>query len=585
MRFLTVLFVLGLVALGSTASVPTFPDQYTAHGVILLPYAEIKEPFAAYYDGVLNRSRIDYYGDLMITIQKSGAAEKSSDSEYGNEYKVAWEADLNGNAKRVCFKASGSEHNHVTGQTVLPNLDGFIRIGTIRCPVDNINEFVEGSLKTKVKTFNNPRFTKVNHPSTCELWRRKDIVGEKSSTYSFWFKYDVKTGEPIPVSYEMAGYNNLLGSHYDHYIIHYTNFRDGLLNEELFNINEKYQCTGYPGPGIEKGHIKLTMNPFRSYFDNERSIYNEHFDQYNKHHNRKYDTEFEKEHRRKIFLDNSRYIISTNRRNPSYRLSINHLADKSEDELEILRGRKSLHRSNSSNLLMGQKFFSTIKDSELPESWDWRIYGAVGPVKDQAICGSCWSFGSTGTLEGQYFVKTGHLVRLSEQQLIDCSWQFLNNGCDGGTDVFSYNYIMKAGGIATESDYGHYLGVDGKCHAKDVQKSVKISGFVNVTQYSVNDLKKALVENGPISVAINASPKTLTFYSNGVLDDPKCKGDEDSLNHAVLLVGYGKIRGKEYWLIKNSWSTYYGNDGYLLIAVENNTCGVTTSPTYPLIQV
>lgn len=129
---------------------------------------------------------------------------------------------------------------------------------------------------------------------------------------------------------------------------------------------------------------------------------------------------------------------------------------------------------------------------------------------------------------------------------------------------------MKAGGIATETDYGHYLGVDGKCHANEVKKAVKISGFVNVTQNSVSDLKKALVENGPISVAINASPKTLTFYSNGVLDDPKCTGDEMSLNHAVLLVGYGTLQGKDYWLIKNSWSTYYGNNGYLLIAIKGS---------------
>lgn len=137
---------------------------------------------------------LDYYGDLMITIQKSGAAEKSSDSEYGAEYKVAYEADLSGAAKRVCFKASGSEHQRVTGQNVLPNLDGFTRIGTTRCPIDNINEFVEGSLKSKVKVFSQLNFSKVRHASTCELWRRKDIVGEKSSTYSFWFKYDAKTG-------------------------------------------------------------------------------------------------------------------------------------------------------------------------------------------------------------------------------------------------------------------------------------------------------------------------------------------------------------------------------------------------------
>lgn len=120
---------------------------------------------------------------------------------------------------------------------------------------------------------------------------------------------------------------------------------------------------------MERGHSRLTMNPFRAYFDNERSAYDEHFDQYTKHHNRTYDTAFETEHRRKIFLDNSRYIVSMNRRNPSYRLSINHLADKSEDELQVLRGRKSLSKSRSNALQNGQKFVSTKKDSELPAYW------------------------------------------------------------------------------------------------------------------------------------------------------------------------------------------------------------------------
>ena len=155
----------------------------------------------------------------MITLQKSAAAEKSSENQFGAEYKIAYEADLAGKPKRVCFKAGGSEKHAVNGQTVLPNLDGFTRIGSVRCPVEDQTQFQEGTIKSKAKMFSQLLAAKFKHSNSCELWRRKDKIGEKENIYSFWFKHDSKTGEPIPVAYEMRGYNNLMGSHYDHYIV------------------------------------------------------------------------------------------------------------------------------------------------------------------------------------------------------------------------------------------------------------------------------------------------------------------------------------------------------------------------------
>lgn len=571
-----------LACLGSAqaTSPPVFPEQYTAHGVILLPYAELREPFSAYYDGQLNRSRIDYYGDLMITVQKSRAAVKDDEDVYGAEYQIAYEADMSGTPKRVCFKNGGSENGQITGQTVLPNLDGFVRIGSTKCPVENVNDFKEGSIKSKLKVFSKPIYTKAGHPASCELWRRKDSIGEKQNTYSFWFKHDPKTGEPIPVSYEMRGYNNLLGSHYDHYIVQYTIWREGLLNEEIFNIDARYKCGDFPGPGDGRsGSRKLLMNPIKAYFDTNRQVYDEHFDEYKNKHNKTYDTEFEHEHRRKIFLDNSRFIVSMNRRNPSFKLAINHLADKSEDELKVLRGRIPPKKDNG-----GMPFRTQLaaENAELPAYWDWRLQGASTPVRDQAVCGSCWVFGTLGAIDSHYFIKYGHLPILSEQQVVDCAWPFEVNGCSGGNDVAVYKYAMHAGGLALEDDYGHYLGVDGKCHATEVKKTVKLSGWVNVTQYSIEDMKKALM-HGPVTIAINAAVKTFSYYSNGVYDDPACIGDEAHLDHQVLLVGYGTLNGKDYWLVKNSWSTYWGNDGYILIAQKDNICGVTTQASYPVI--
>lgn len=150
------------------------------------------------------------------------------------------------------------------------------------------------------------------------------------------------------------------------------------------------------------------------------------------------------------------------------------------------------------------------------------------------------------------------------------------------------HFWVSHNGFETSQDFlliwvYFWTGVDGKCHEKEVPKSVQLTGYVNVTQYDVDALKKALVENGPITIAINAAVRTFSFYSNGVYNDPNCFGDEDHLDHQVLLVGYGTLNNQDYWLVKNSWSTHWGNDGYVLISQKDNICGVTTSATYPLI--
>ena len=132
--------------------------------------------------------------------------------------------------------------------------------------------------------------------------------------------------------------------------------------------------------------------------------------------------------------------------------------------------------------------------------------------------------------------------------MIDCSWGFGNNGCDGGEDFRSYDWIIKHGGIATEESYGQYLQADGYCHTQNATIGAQLYGYVNVTVDDPVALKTALVNEGPISIGIDAGHKSFVFYDNGVFYEPTCGNKPDDLDHAVLLVGYGTLYGQDYWV-------------------------------------
>ncbi|XP_063905776.1 digestive cysteine proteinase 1 [Zophobas morio] len=529
----------------SVTAAPVWSNTHTVKGILYIPYAEIEEPFYAWYDGPSKQSRIDYYGDMVKTYQLS------TTGSYGTSLKIApvtTEAEKNA---KTCLQVNGTQDYHIKPQIILPDLTNFECTG---------EETIRGILT--------------------ETWGLTETIGQKVNKYRMWLYYkdnpdneDIKIA--IPVRYEMRGFNSLLGSHYDHYYLEYEDFDSDPIPADTFKIDPNMTCSAFPGPGDK--HI-YTFNPMAEFVRPEKTTHVDfEFDKFTHKHRRRYRNETELAARKEIFRQNVRLIHAVNRQNRGYTLAVNHLADKNPAELKALRG-----RTYSGGYNGGAPFpYKNIKKGNLPDQWDWRLYGAVTPVKDQSVCGSCWSFGTVGTIEGALFLHNGgKLQRLSQQALIDCSWGFGNNGCDGGEDFRSYQWMLKHGGIPTEEDYGPYLGQDGYCHADKVPKVAKITGYVNVTTNDENALRLAIFKQGPISVAIDASQRTFSFYSNGVYYEPKCGNKVDELDHAVLAVGYGTINGANYWLVKNSWSNYWGNDGYVLMSSKNNNCGVMTTPTY-----
>ncbi|XP_029514429.1 digestive cysteine proteinase 1-like isoform X1 [Oncorhynchus nerka] len=524
-------------------SVPDFGKAYHVKGVISLPYAEIKEPFEAWFDLKGRTSRIDYYHGQVSTYQMG------MELPWGSSYKITpetTEVELN---IMKCFQVNGTEEEPVTPQGSLPDLQGFMFLRM---------EYYGGVL--------------------CEVWQNVTVVGHKKNTYTLWVtrpEGGVMGGAELttPLYYEMMGYNTLLGSHYDKYLVDYKEF-SSKFDPKVFALPDGMSCGSFPGPGVEH---HLLANPMKDLIHTSSLGHAQRlFGHFKEQFGRRYGDEREHEKREHAFVHNLRYVHSMNRAGLSFSLGVNSLSDLTMSEMSAMRGRNRGKRPNN-GLPFPMHLYTGV---QVPDQLDWRLYGAVTPVKDQAICGSCWSFATTGAVEGALFLKSGSLQVLSQQILVDCSWGFGNNGCDGGEEWRAYEWIMKHGGIATTETYGSYMGMNGLCHLNTSQLTARVQSYTNVTSGDAEALKVALFKHGPVAVSIDAGHRSFVFYSHGVYYEPKCGNTTDSLDHAVLAVGYGVMGAEPYWLVKNSWSTYWGNDGYILMSMKDNNCGVTTDATY-----
>jgi len=251
----------------------------------------------------------------------------------------------------------------------------------------------------------------------------------------------------------------------------------------------------------------------------------------------------------------------------TYTVGVNQFADLSVEEWAAIRQRSAFNRTTPYNI------------QALPEAQadavDWRTKGAVTPVKNQGQCGSCWSFSTTGSMEGSCAIATGKLVSFSEQQLMDCSTAEGNQGCNGGLMDNAFKYIVKNGGLDTEADYP-YTAADGTCNkAKAAKRAGSITGYTDVPQNNEAQLAAA-VEKGPVSVAIEADQRGFQMYKSGVFSGA-CG---TQLDHGVLVVGYTA----DAWIVKNSWGATWGMNGYIEMkrgVSASGICGIAMQPSYP----
>jgi C1A family cysteine protease len=290
-------------------------------------------------------------------------------------------------------------------------------------------------------------------------------------------------------------------------------------------------------------------------------------------HEKLYQDEEEYEQKFATFRDNLAFIKIHNQQGFDFELALNKFADLTSTEFSTLVSRPFEVSDNTNEV-----YLPTL---EVPAAVDWRKQGAVTPVKDQGQCGSCWSFSTTGSVEGINAIKTGKLASLSEQQLVDCSTSYGNQGCNGGLMDSAFKYIIATGGLDTEAEYP-YKGADGKCKVITSDLVDSIKGFADVPKKN-NVQLQAAVALQPVSIAIQANQSAFQFYSTGVLST----GCGTQLDHGVLIVGYDTTSaGVPYWIVKNSWGASWGQSGYIWIKRSSSTtdagvCGIAMSASYP----
>jgi cathepsin F/cysteine peptidase B len=283
---------------------------------------------------------------------------------------------------------------------------------------------------------------------------------------------------------------------------------------------------------------------------------------------RRYSTVAEEQHRQACFETNLRIIAQRNLADTALH-GINKFTDLCADEFKVYHNLK-VDLNKTRNEIT--PFTKEEVAASLLQNIDWRAHGAVTVVKDQGQCGSCWSFSATGNMEGQWKLAGHPLVSISEQALVSCD--HVDSGCNGGLMDNAFQWAIQNGGLPAEATYPYTSGngVTGACISSKMTPIVaKFTSYKDVPRME-SQLQAQLVKGGPVAIAVDAT--SFQTYHSGIMSN--CQFNQ--LDHGVLAVGFGTaLDGSQYWIVKNSWASTWGENGYIRLKYGSNQCGLTNA--------
>ncbi|XP_042896943.1 cathepsin K-like [Parasteatoda tepidariorum] len=263
----------------------------------------------------------------------------------------------------------------------------------------------------------------------------------------------------------------------------------------------------------------------------------------------------------------------------SFHVGMNQFSDMDHEDFQnSLTGLENEMECKSNSSMT----YSPPKTNDIPTALDWNEKGYVTEVLNQGKCGACWAFCSVASLEGQLKRMTGKLVKLSEQNLIDCSNQAGNKGCEGGQMCRAFEYAAFAGGVDTSASYP-LTKETGACKYHEGRLGATVGGYLEIPYGDEDALLKAVALLGPVAAGVDGSTQHFRHYRGGIYDYDGCSNT--TLNHAVTVIGYGTEMGTDYWLIKNSWGKSWGQGGFgKLVRNKNNQCGLASRAIFPVMH-
>jgi len=309
------------------------------------------------------------------------------------------------------------------------------------------------------------------------------------------------------------------------------------------------------------------------------SVHQARFAQFCANFNKHYDNHDEFIQRMTLFRETEAKIDALNSGNGSYRAGVNHMSDWTAEEYQTLLGLKNMDVTSEEPMFP----FTGVPNSA---GIDWRdTKGVVSAVKDQGQCGSCWAFSATEAVESAYVIAGNDPVIMAPQELVDCeTGTFKSHGCNGGWYYYAYQWLAK-NKTMKESDYPYTSGTTGKSTKCAYDESKGVTNVSSYKQVSKNtDSIKAALELGPVNVAVSAGNDVFRNYTSGIVTE--ADGCPTRVDHAIVAVGWGVEDDVEYYIVRNSWNTTWGDKGYIKIGTapgKVGVCGINGYVYYPII--